>query len=147
MRKIVVSAAAAVAVLLGQTACRSMPSGSASGGAPSAAGAVDGFLAAAHSGNMVAMASLFGTAKGSISERDRANDVEKRMRALQCYLTHDTARIVEDSPGLNNGRVLSVELKQRDRTRKTQFNAIEGPHQRWYVSSFDINAVADLCHS
>lgn len=117
------------------------------GGAASAAGAVDAFLNAARAGNVTGMSYLFGTSKGSIARRDAKapNDVEKRMRALQCYLTHDSARIIDDAPGIASGRVVSVELKQRDLTRKTQFNAVPGPHQRWYVESFDIQALADLC--
>jgi hypothetical protein len=136
-------------LLASQANCRSAgsagPSGGSDGGAPSAAGAVEGFLTAARGGNANLMASLFGTANGSISRRDPANDVEKRMRALQCYLTHDSARLVDDAPGISHGRIISVELKQRELTRKTQFNVVPGPHQRWYVESFDIQALADLC--
>ena len=134
-------------LLASQASCRSAApaGGGGDGGALSAAGAVEGFLAAARGGNANVMAGLFGTANGSISRRDPPNDVEKRMRALQCYLTHDTARLLDDAPGLGHGRVVSVELKQRELTRKTQFNVVPGPHQRWYVESFDIQALSDLC--
>ena len=132
-------------LLSSQASCRSAPSGGSDGGALSAAGAVEGFLAAARGGNVSTMASLFGTSSGSISRRDAPNDVEKRMRSLQCYLTHDSARLVDDAPGISSGRLVTVELKQRELTRRSQFNTVLGPHQRWYVTSFDIQALADLC--
>jgi hypothetical protein len=37
------------------------------------------------------MGLLFGTAAGPVAGRDAPGDVEKRMRALACYLAHDSA--------------------------------------------------------
>ena len=144
MGKIVASVAATAAILL--AACRTAPA-VAGAGAPSATGAVQEFLAAAHAGDMRTMASLFGTSSGPISSRDDANSVEKRMHALQCYLTHDSAQVVDDRPGNTGpGRQLEVELRQRGLVRRTTFTAVPGPHDRWYVESFDIAKVTDLCH-
>ena len=145
MRKIVVSLAATAAAFL-LPACRSAPTvGSA--GAPSAQGAVQEFLAAAHGGDVRTMAALFGTSGGPITARDDANSVEKRMRTLQCYLTHDSASVLDDRPATSGAaRQLVVELHQRNLVRRTTFTAVPGPHDRWYVESFDINAVSDLCH-
>jgi hypothetical protein len=39
-----------------------------------------------------------------------------------------------------------VELRQGNLTRRTTFSAVPGPHDRWFVESFDISAVTDLCH-
>jgi hypothetical protein len=148
VRKIVAPiAATAAAILLSAVgACRTT-SQLGGAGAPSAMGAVQQFLAAAHAGDMRTMASLFGTSSGSVAQRDDANTVEKRMRALQCYLTHDSSSVVDDSPGASGpGRILTVELKQRSLVRRTTFNAVPGPHDRWFVESFDITKVTDLCH-
>jgi hypothetical protein len=144
VRKIVASTAATAAFLL--SGCRSAPAvGSA--GAPSSQGAVQEFLAAAHGGDVRTMASLFGTSSGPITQRDDANSVEKRMRALQCYLTHDVATVVEDRPAMSGpARQVVVELRQRNLVRRTTFSAVPGPHDRWFVESFDISAVTDLCH-
>jgi len=145
VRKIVASTAATAAFLL-FAGCKSAPAvGDA--GAPSAQGAVQEFLAAAHGGDMRTMASLFGTASGPITQRDDANSVEKRMRALQCYLTHDSARVLDDLPATSgSSRNVEVELRQRNLVRRTTFSAVPGPHGRWFVESFDINTVTDLCH-
>ena len=125
--------------------CRTAPSAEGAG-APSALGAVREFLAAAHNGDVHAMGLLFGTTNGSIAQRDDANTVEKRMRAVQCYLTHDSASVLDDRPGTGKGRQLIVELHQRNVARQTTFTAVPGPHDRWFVESFDISRVTDLCH-
>ena len=91
------------------------------------------------------MARLFGTANGPITEREGPQEVEKRMRSLACYLGHDSARIVEDLPGVGAGRAVTVELRQRELTRRARFTAVPGPRNRWFVESFDINALADFC--
>lgn len=114
-------------------------------GATSAAGAVTAFLTAARTTDVSAMARLFGTGAGPITEREGGNDVEKRMRALACYLAHDGARVVEDLPGVGSGRSMTVELRQRELVRRARFNAVPGPRGRWFVESFDINALADFC--
>jgi hypothetical protein len=136
---------AALAAVLSLAACRSVPAGGAAGGALSAQAAVQEFLAAAHEGRWQMMAALFGTSSGSIARRDAANDVEKRMRTLQCYLTHDVARVTEESPGQGSSRSLQVELRKANLVRRTNFVAVPGPNDRWYVEAFDIQAVTDLC--
>jgi len=146
VRKIVVSFVAVLAASLSLASCRSAPAGGPGAGAPSAAAAVQEFLAAAHAGDVRTMGTLFGTASGPVSGRDQPNDVEKRMRVLQCYLTHDVARVLDDLPGLKSERRLEVELRQGNLVRRTVFSAVPGPHQRWFVESFDIQALADLCH-
>lgn len=151
MRKIVGSALVVVAIL-GLPACRAaapVPGGApvaqSGPGAGTPSGAVDGFLQAARATDVPAMSRLFGTTGGPITEREPAEAVEKRMRALACYLTHDSARIVENLPGVGAGRAVTVELKQRELTRQTRFSAVPGPGGRWFVEQFDINALSDFC--
>lgn len=119
--------------------------GPAGDGAPSASAAVTTFLQAARSTDVQTMARTFGTASGPITEREGANDVDKRMRSLACYLAHDSARIVEELPGVGTGRALTVELRQSELVRRTRFTTVPGPRNRWFVESFDINALADFC--
>jgi hypothetical protein len=114
-------------------------------GATNAAGAITAFLEAARVPEVGTMARLFGTANGPITEREGSAEVEKRMRALACYLTHDSARLVEDLPGVGSGRAVTVELRQRELTRRARFTTVPGPRGRWFVESFDINALADFC--
>ncbi len=143
MRKIVAHMMIAAMAALAAS-CRSAPAGSAAG-ALTASAAVQQFLAAAQASNVTAMSQLFGTASGPITTRESANDVEKRMRALQCYLTHDSARLVDDLPGTGATRNVTVELTSRTLTRRTVFTTVPGPRQRWFVSAFDIQRLTDLC--
>jgi hypothetical protein len=116
-------------------------------GAASAAAAVEGFLAAARVSDPRTMGLLFGTPAGPIVGRDAPADVEKRMRALACYLTHDSARIIDDLPAVaaGNRRLLTVALRQRELARETRFTVVPTPRGRWLVESFDIERVSDFC--
>jgi hypothetical protein len=154
VRKIVGSVLVVVATVA-RPACRSAATPSVSTGtvvaagpsadATSATGAITAFLTAARVTEVSAMAGLFGNANGPITEREGSSTVEKRMRALACYLGHDSARIVEELPGVGSSRAVTVELRQRELTRRARFTAVPGPRNRWFVESFDINALADFC--
>lgn len=116
-------------------------------GAAGPAAAVTEFLAASRLTDVRAMGLLFGTAAGPVAARDGATDVEKRMRALACYLAHDTARVVDDLPATGGGgrRALTVALRQRELARETRFTAVPGPAGRWYVEAFDVERLSDFC--
>jgi hypothetical protein len=58
---------------------------------------------------------------------------------------HDRFRILGDNPGQGGRRVFRVELTRGTIVRVTNFTAIEGPSERWYVESADIEPVKDLC--
>lgn len=105
------------------------------------------FLSAARGTDVRAMGLLFGTAAGPIAGRDPADEVEKRMRALACYLAHDQARIVDDLPAVGAGprRVVAVALRQGELARETRFTAVPGPNARWFVESFDVERLSDFC--
>jgi hypothetical protein len=143
----------AALALVATAACRTAAPGSvgrggatgADTGGPDAPGAVERFLTAARSGDIRTMGQVFGTSNGAISGRDAAADVEKRMRALQCYLMHDGSRVVGTQLGSGSSQILTVELKQRELTRQARFTAVAGPQRRWYVESFDINALTEFC--
>jgi hypothetical protein len=132
-------------------ACQTGSQGGRAGGAVADAGAADGpaavdqFLGAVKRDDVQDMARVFGTAAGPIAARDAADAVQKRMRALQCYLRHDSARTIGASTGAGAGQVLRVELRQRELVRETRFTTVPGPGGRWFVESFDINALSDLC--
>ena len=144
MRKIL-----ATLLLVVAAACRT--AAPAAGGGPAEAGAADGpaaverFLGAARAGDVQAMSRVFGTSEGPIASREPVADVEKRMRALQCYLTSDGSRLLGASPGAASKQVLLVELRQRELVRQTRFTVVPGPQRRWFVESFEINTLSDFC--
>jgi hypothetical protein len=121
--------------------------GAADGGAASPSAAVAGFVAAARSYDARTMGLLFGTAAGPVAGRDPSVDVEKRMRALACYLTHDSARVVDDLPAVGAGtrRMVTVALRQRELARDVRFTAVPTARGRWLVESFDIERLSDFC--
>jgi hypothetical protein len=137
------------ALLVTTAACRSAaPVGGATGaetGGADAVGAGERFLTAARGGDVLTMGRVFGTSSGAIAGRDPADQVEKRMRALQCYLTHDGSRVVGTQLGNGAEQLLTVELRQRELVRQSRFTAVPGPGRRWYVASFDINALTEFC--
>jgi hypothetical protein len=116
-------------------------------GAASAAGAVEAFVAAARVGDARTMGLLFGTAAGPVAGRDAPADVEKRMRALACYLSHDAVRVVNDVPAVAAGdrRLVTVALRQRELARETRFTVVPTARGRWLVEAFDIERLSDFC--
>jgi hypothetical protein len=56
----------------------------------------------------------------------RRPDVEKRMRALACYLAHDQARVIDDLPAVGAGarRLVNVALRQRELARDVRFTVV-----------------------
>jgi len=107
--------------------------------------AVDQFLKAVNLKDLQAMSTVFGTKNGPARETMDRAELEKREIILACYFAHDSARILGDSPGLQNHRDVRVELKKGSLTRQTTFYTIKGPGDRWYVDNMDIASVRDFC--
>ena len=146
MRKIVGSAL--TVLLVTASACRTGAPATRGGGevgATTATTAVERFVQAARATDVRTMSGLFGTSEGPVA--GTPEDVEKRMRALACYLRHDSARLLEDVPGVGRGRLVTVELRQQELVRRPRFTAVAGPRGRWFVESFDINTLADFCRA
>jgi hypothetical protein len=122
------------------------PAGSTTGGAD-ARSAVGAFLDAGKNGDLQALAAVWGSPAGSV--RDTGNiprdEMEKRELVMLCYLAHDSHQILSDAPAPNNERVVVAQLRHGSLTRTTNFYAVPGPNGRWYVRSFDMEALADLC--
>ena len=114
-------------------------------GAPAPQVAVEQFLRAVNSKDLQAMSTVFGTKNGPARETMDRNELEKREIILACYFAHDSARVINDTPGLQGHREVRVELKKGNLTRQTTFFAIKGPEDRWYVDNMDIAAVRDFC--
>ena len=66
---------------------------------------------------------------------------------MLCYLAHDSHRILSDAPAPNNERVVAAELRRGALTRSANFYAVAGPGGRWYVRTFDMEPLTDLCRS
>lgn len=122
------------------------PSGNATGAA-NARAAVLAFLDAGKNQDLQALATVWGTAAGSVREAGEIprDEMEKRELVMLCYLNHDSHQIVSDAPAPNNERVLTAQLKRGSLTRTANFYAVAAPSGRWFVRTFDMESLTDLC--
>jgi hypothetical protein len=120
------------------------PSGNATGGQDAQA-AVRGFMTAAKNQDLQAMGALFGDTYGAARERIGRDELEKRELIMMCYLRHDRYDLLGEAPAPGGGRAVAVSVTYKDITRSTNFDVVRGPESRWYVKSFDINSLQDIC--
>ena len=117
--------------------------------APAAARlAVTAFLDAVRAEDIQAMGAIFGTSRGPLRETMPSADagqLEKRLIILQCYLQHDSYRVLSEVPGEGASRIVRVELTRGGNRRQPALFAVEGPRGRWYVENVELAAVRDFC--
>ena len=104
------------------------------------------FLASVRAQDLQAMSGAWGDRDGAVRDNKKMSrqEMEQRELLLMCYFRHDKYRVLGDSPGQDDERVLSVELTKGTLTRTTNFYMTRGS-ERWYVRSADIEPVRDLC--
>jgi len=110
-------------------------------GAGSPRGAVDGFLAAAKSQDLVSMGRLFGDETGLAKDRDDKDQFEKREIIMICALKHEQATVTDGAATVGGERVFQVDLRQGSLQGATKFTVVRGPGERWFVKGFDIVAL------
>ncbi|MBC7791773.1 MAG: hypothetical protein H7Z74_17640 [Anaerolineae bacterium] len=126
----------------------SMPGASRSvAGAASPRAAVEEFLAAIKAEDIQTLTLKWGYAKGPARDGDKREQLEKSALIMQCFLDHETYRVLNDMPGEPGKRVFRVELVNGTVTRQTNFTTVEGPSARWYVESADLEPVKDICRN
>ena len=91
------------------------------------------------------MSLVWGTKDGPAAATMDRTSLEQREVILDCYLKHDTYRIITETPAASDERVMNTELTFKNLTRSTNFYLTPGPQGRWYVRSFDADALRDLC--
>ena len=121
------------------------PFASGSGGAPTGRTAIAGFLAAARNEDLQAMAGLWGTAAGPARNTIPREELEKRELIMMCHLRHDRYSLVSDAESTGGQRRIEVELEQGMLIRTAAFMVVPGADKRWYVQSFDMEALRDFC--
>jgi hypothetical protein len=121
------------------------PVGTVSGGATSPRAAVAGFLTAARNEDLQAMALVWGTPAGPARNNIPREELEKRELIMMCFLRHDRYQLVSDAESTAGQRRIEVELEQGMLIRRTALTVVPAPDGRWYVQSFDIEAVRDFC--
>jgi hypothetical protein len=121
------------------------PFASKSGGATSARAAVASFLTAAQQEDLQAMALVWGTSAGPATNTIPREELEKREIIMMCFLRHDRHQVVGDAGSTAGQRRIEVELRKGTLTRTTSFIVVPAADGRWYVQSFDLEALRDFC--
>jgi hypothetical protein len=116
-------------------------------GAPAPRTAVEQFLAAVRAQDLQAMSIIWGSEKGPARDLIDRVQLEKRELVMQCMLAHERFRVLTEAPGQAGKRIFRVELTRGPITRATNFTTVQGPSERWYVESADLEPVKDLCRN
>ncbi|MGH7663058.1 MAG: hypothetical protein ACRENI_01985 [Gemmatimonadaceae bacterium] len=114
-------------------------------GAPTPRAAVERFLAAVRAQDLQAMSVIWGTRDGPARDEFERSQLEKRELIMMCFFDHESYRIVTEAPGQAGSRVLQVELTKGPYRVATNFYAVPGPSDRWYVENADLEPVEALC--
>jgi hypothetical protein len=117
-------------------------------GGPTPVLALERFLESIRRQDIQATQRVWGTRRGPVltSDMPRENQ-EKSIIIMQCFLGHSAFRVMNDAPGDNNGRVFQVELTNGGRRRQTPFTVVQGPRNRWFVESADLEPVKEFCRN
>jgi hypothetical protein len=147
----------AIALVLG-AACRSAspqsepavrpagaPFASGSGGATSPRAAVAAFMAAAKNEDLQAMALVWGTAAGPARNLIPREELEKRELIMICFLRHDSYQMISDGGSTAGQRRIEVAVEQGTLRRATAFTVVPGADGRWYVQTFDMEPLREIC--
>lgn len=110
--------------------------------------AVQQFLNAAKAGDLQAMSAMWGNEESPVRDRADRQEVERRLLIMNCHLRHDQARIGPPQEA-QAGRVQHrVELTQGTKTASPMFTTVKNIKTgRWYVETFELEAVRSFCSS
>lgn len=107
--------------------------------------AVESFLAAARSQDLQAMSVVWGTDHGPARDIIDRDVLEKREIIMVCFFGAEKSAIGGEATGQDGSRTFTVTLTKGSLTRQTDFTAVRGPADRWYVQNADILKVRDFC--
>lgn len=132
-----------IAFMGGLAAC----AGSQASLAPSAPeAAIEGFLGAVSSEDLVTMASLWGTKDGLASDHMDSWELQRRLTVLQIYLRHQRYSVLGQStaaiPPDERHRIYDVRLERDGCVRIVPFTMVS-VGQGWLVYSIDISAAGN----
>jgi hypothetical protein len=114
-------------------------------GGATAREAIEKFMTAAHAGDLDAMSLVWGTTAGPVRTTMSREEWEKREVIFMRCVRHESWRVLGESPAAGGERLMMVETKFRDLTRSTNFYAVQGPQQRWFVRQFDMQPLETIC--
>ena len=120
--------------------------GSGLAGAASPRLAVDAFLGAVRAQDLQAMSGVWGDKNGPVRDAKvmSREDMEQRELYLIRCLKHDSFRVLGDSPAVDGERIMRVELVRGTVAKSTDFSLARSG-DRWFVRTFALDPVKDLC--
>jgi len=104
--------------------------------------AVEQFMKAVADSNLVKMASLWGSARGSAAETGQPVDYQRRIVVIQAYLRGATAHVTSADPagaGVDH-RLVNVELRRDQCVKVVPFETAKAPSGNWIITSVDLAA-------
>jgi hypothetical protein len=144
--------ASLLALSAGLGACRSAKPSAAPGGpqlpgASTPSAAVSLFMSAVKAGDLQALTTVWGTSDGPIRDNPKMNREQLDQRSIiiqRCY-QHDSFRVLEESEGAGNSRMIEVEVARGRLRGKPNFKTVRGPGARWFVEDADIVKMQQFC--
>lgn len=121
------------------------PSAVAGVGGATAPEALERFMAAARVQDLDAMSVAWGTTAGPVRSTMNRTEWEQREVVMMRCLRHESYRVQGEGPAAGGERMMIVELKYRDLTRATNFYAVPGPKQRWFIRQVDLEPLQLIC--
>ena len=121
-------------------ACRSTPrvqEGSELTGAASPQAAVERLLAAIRSQDLQALGAVWGDKRGSARDIMPRDEYDQRVIVMQCYFSHDQARILSGPTTKVDTVLFNLELTKGQLRAPTTAKTLQGPGSRWYVLALD----------
>ena len=106
-------------------------------GAPTPQAAVDRLLAAIRAQDLQALGAVWGDKRGSAREIMPRDEYDKRVIVMQCYFSHDQARVTSGPTTKVDTVVFGLELRKGDKRANTTAKTLQGPGSRWYVMNLD----------
>ena len=123
------------------------PAASTATGAATAREAVQLFLATAKSQDIQAMSGIWGTQSGPIRGTMPREQVEQRAIYIMRCLRHDSYSILDETQAKDSERVFTVQVRRGTLAPASRFIATPGPHGRWYLRDFQLEALNSICTS
>ncbi len=115
-------------------------------GASSPRAAVDRFIASAKLQDIQEMALAWGTSQGPSRDKVDRSQLERRILIIQSYLSCYEKYEITGQATRNNQPVFDVSLTNKRITRATKLVTVQGPDNRWFVESTELEPIFDVCH-
>ena len=121
-------------------ACRSTPpvtEGTGLTGAATPQAAVERLLGAIRAQDLQALGAVWGDKRGSAREIMPRDEYDQRVIVMQCYFSHDQARVVSGPTTKVDTVLFNLELTKGQLRASTTAKTLQGPGSRWYVLALD----------